>query len=80
MPLTQDSEIDEIIAFMNTHKKPDQQMSKMDMAIHYQTLSPESIKVSNLVVGLQLITQIPPSSDSGKLPLARITKLDFQPR
>ena len=39
----------------------------------------EPIKLSNLVVGLQLVTQVPPSSDSGKLPLARITKLDVQP-
>lgn len=72
------SEIDEIIAFMNTHKKPDQQTAKVD-GNWLSNPIPESVKVSNMIVGLQLITQIPPSSDSGKTPLARITKLDFQP-
>src|SRR4029079_7783636 len=40
---------------------------------------PDTIRLSNLVVNLKLAVQIPPSSDSGKLPLTRITKLDFEP-
>ena len=38
---------------------------------------PDTIAVSNLVVNLELFTQVPPSAS--KPPLARITKLDFQP-
>jgi glucose/arabinose dehydrogenase len=67
-----------IIAFLNTHKKPAQQKTKGSGGEIVNPI-PESIALSNLVVGLQLFTQIPPSSDSGKSPLTRITKLDFEP-
>jgi glucose/arabinose dehydrogenase len=67
-----------IIAFLNKHAKP---------AVNADTTKakalsnpiPDSIKVSKLVVGLQLVTQIPASADSNKLPLTRITKLDVEP-
>ncbi|MEO6455254.1 MAG: PQQ-dependent sugar dehydrogenase [Ginsengibacter sp.] len=72
-----DNEIDEIIAFLNIHKKPDFKMANK-YGKEISNPIPDSIALSNMVVGLQMITQIPPSSDSGKLPLARITKLDFQ--
>ena len=73
-----DNEINEVIAFINSHSTPDGAMLKADAGFLSNPI-PETIKVSGLVAGLQLITQIPPSSDSGKLPLARITKLGFQP-
>jgi glucose/arabinose dehydrogenase/mono/diheme cytochrome c family protein len=71
-----DDEINDILAFLDTHKKPAQQKAKGDEIVNP---IPEPIALSNLVVGLQLFTQIPPSSDSGKMPLTRITKLDFEP-
>lgn len=69
-------EYDAIIAFLHTHKMP------VHRAVKGNELSnpiPEAIGTSNLIVALRLVTQFPASSDSNKLPLARITKLDFQP-
>ncbi|MEJ0102655.1 MAG: PQQ-dependent sugar dehydrogenase [Bacteroidota bacterium] len=69
-------EINGIIAFLNTHRqraaesKPDSNTLKNPIQ--------KPIELSHLVVGLELVTQIPPSSDSGKLPLTRITKFDYQ--
>lgn len=73
-----DDEMNGLIAYLNTHKKPNQRMTKSDGTELLNPI-PDSIKLSNLVVGLQLVTQIPASSDSGKLPLTRITKLGFEP-
>jgi len=73
-----DPEIKGVIAFLNTHKKTEKQPAKSN-AIGLTNPVPDPIRVSNLVVNLDLVTQIPPSSDSGKLPLARITKFDFEP-
>ena len=74
-----DDEIKGIIAFMHSHKIPDQHKAKED-GKEISNPIPEPIAISNIVVGLKLFTQIPPSSDSGKLPLTRITKLDFEPQ
>ncbi len=73
-----DDELNSIIAFLNTYKKPDQHLRKSD-GKELSNPIPDTIEFSNLVVGLQLITQIPPSSDKGISPLTRITKLGFQP-
>jgi glucose/arabinose dehydrogenase/mono/diheme cytochrome c family protein len=73
-----DNEINGIIAFIHTHKLPVPKLSK-EYGREILNPIPESIGVSNLVAGLELITQIPPSSDSGKLPLTRITKLAPKP-
>ena len=73
-----DDEMNGIIAFLHTHKMPGQQVAKGN-GKELSNPIPEPIGLSNLVVGLELVTQIPPSSDSGKLPLARITKLGLQP-
>ena len=73
-----DQQMNGILAYLNTHKKSAWHKGK----IAGKGLSnpiPDSIRVSNLEVGVGLVTQIPPSSDSGKLPLARITKFDFEP-
>src|SRR5215203_1787976 len=62
-------EIDAVIAFLNTYKggrkKSDDDSTALNDPI------PGSINLSNLVVNLKLVTQFPPSSDSGKLPLTR---------
>ncbi len=72
-------EIDAIIAFLHTHKGK----NKKEDDIHDGSLKnpiPDSIQNSGLVVKLKTIVQFPASSDSGKTPLARITKLDYQPK
>jgi cytochrome c2 len=73
-----DDEINSIIAFMHTHKQISKKVTK-EIGNALLNPIPEPIQVSNLTVGLQLLTQIPASSDSNKTPLARITKLDVQP-
>ncbi|MEO6187870.1 MAG: PQQ-dependent sugar dehydrogenase, partial [Ginsengibacter sp.] len=74
-----DDEIDGIIAFLNTHKNPSHLLSKRNLGKEITNALPGSIQPSNLVVGLELVTQFPSSSINGQMPLARITKLDFQP-
>lgn len=71
-------EINSIIAYINTHKKPDQLLAKSDGTELSNPIS-NSIALSGLMVNLKLVTQIPASMDSGKLPLTRITKLDSEP-
>ena len=66
-----------IVGFLNSHKL-DQKLTK-ETGKGLADPIPVKIESSNLVVKLKELTQIPPSSDSGKLPLTRITKLDFQP-
>jgi glucose/arabinose dehydrogenase/cytochrome c2 len=70
-------EMHSIIAFLHAHKQPNQLMKESGNALSNPIVEP--VKLSKLIVGLQLVTQVPSSSDSGKLPLARITKLDVQP-
>ena len=73
-----DDEINNIIAFLHTQKRGDNQHSKIrDSAISNPI--PEPIALSGLNVGLELITRVPPSSNDKQVPLARITKLDFEP-
>ena len=71
-------ELNGIVAFLNTHKIAEQKVSK-ENGKELQDPIPGKISPSNLVAELKQITEIPPSADSGKLPLTRITKLDFQP-
>ena len=73
-----DDEVNSIIAFMNSYKSSGPQRVNKNGKELLNPI-PQPIGLSNLVVGLQLLTQIPPSSDSGKLPLTRITKLGVQP-
>lgn len=72
-----DDDLNGIVAFLNTHKI-DQKITK-ETGNALSDPIPVKIERSNLVVEVKQVTQIPPSSDSGKLPLTRITKLDFQP-
>ena len=71
-----DDELDAIIAFMHTKKK---QVRKpvIEDTNDIKNPIPDTIKTSDLVVGVEEVTQIPPSSD--KPPLTRIIKLDYQP-
>jgi glucose/arabinose dehydrogenase/mono/diheme cytochrome c family protein len=73
-----DDEVSSIIAFLHKHKLPGQQVARGN-GKELSNPIPEPIALSNLVVGLELVTQFPASSDSGKLPLARITKFGLQP-
>ncbi|MBZ5857675.1 PQQ-dependent sugar dehydrogenase [Flavihumibacter profundi] len=72
-----DDQLNGIVAFIHTHKKPVEKKSKSGLSALADPI-PDSIALSSLVVDLNLVTQIPASSDSGKLPLTRITKLDFE--
>ena len=67
-----------IIAFLNTHKSSGQQVVK-ERGNELANPVPDPIPLSNLVVNLELLTQIPSSSANGTLPLTRINKLSFRP-
>jgi glucose/arabinose dehydrogenase/mono/diheme cytochrome c family protein len=73
-----DDEVNSIIAYLNAHKQSNEKLAKESGNVLKNPI-PDSIKLSDLVVNLQLVTQFPASSDSGKKPLARITKLAVQP-
>ncbi|MEJ7768795.1 MAG: PQQ-dependent sugar dehydrogenase [Chitinophagaceae bacterium] len=70
------NDLDAIVAFMQTHGSP---VRKAGNGNELTNPVPETIKVSKIVIGLELVTQFPTSSDSDRVPLARITKLDYQP-
>jgi cytochrome c2 len=72
-----DDEIKHIISFLNTNT--DTSKIVKDDNNDIKDPIPAKIQKSNLVAGLQLIAQIPASSDSGKTPLARITQMIVQP-
>ncbi|MBA4140723.1 MAG: PQQ-dependent sugar dehydrogenase [Segetibacter sp.] len=71
-------ELKEITAFLNAQKVSDRKVLKDDGKGLTNPI-PNKIQLSNLVVELKQVTQFPPSIDSGKLPMTRITKLDFKP-
>ncbi len=77
-PALKDDEVSAIIAFMHTHKSVDQRTAKKDGELLDPV--PDTLALSNLAINLELVTQIPASSDSGRMPRTRITKLDFQPQ
>lgn len=72
-------EINSIIAFLNTHKEKGKKADDVNDGSLKNPI-PDSIQSSGLVVKLKTVVQFPASSDSGKTPLARITKLDYQPK
>ncbi|MEO8762763.1 MAG: PQQ-dependent sugar dehydrogenase [Ginsengibacter sp.] len=74
-----DDEVSSLIAFMHSHKGAHKRAGNYDANALSNPIK-DTISLSNLVVDLTLVTQIPPSSDSGKLPLTRITKLDVEPQ
>ena len=74
-----DEEINAIISFLRIHKAGDKKTDELDPNALKNPI-PDSIKFSGLVAALKPVTQVPSSGDSGKLPLTRITKLDYQPK
>lgn len=71
----QDDKLNQIIAFINTKKAPGPE-AKLDPNALKNPI-PQPIQMSDLVINLELLTQIPRSSEEEQL--TRITKLDFQP-
>lgn len=71
-----DDKINAIIAFLHTKKAPDAIKEKLDPNALKNPI-PEPIPMSDLVVNLELVAQIPTSSEEN--PLTRIAKLDYQP-
>src|SRR4030095_2090742 len=71
-----DEEIDAILAFLHSKKKADRTPVPIDTN-DIKNPIPDTIEASGLEVALQLVTQIPRSSDQP--PLTRITKLDYEP-
>ena len=69
-------EMNAIVAYMHTQKKPVRPFTKEDTNDIKDPI-PEKIQVSNLIVDLKLLAQVPKSDDQP--PLTRIVKLDYQP-
>lgn len=71
-----DEEVDDIIAYLNTRKEgrmksPDRDPAALDNPV------PEPIPMSDLVLELEQVAQIPPSAEPPLL--TRIAKMDFRP-
>ena len=71
-----DEQVNSIVAFLHTQKALEQRAEKGG-GKELKDPIPGSITLSDLVVGLELVAQIPASSD--KPMFTRITKLDYQP-
>jgi glucose/arabinose dehydrogenase/mono/diheme cytochrome c family protein len=71
-----DEEINAILAFIHSKKKLERPVIQEDTNDMKNPI-PDTIKSSDLLVDLDLVTQLPRSSDEP--PLTRITKLDYQP-
>lgn len=71
-----DDDVNDILAYIHTSKAPDLRKATMDPNALKNPI-PEPISMSNLVVALKPVLQIPPSGDNN--PITRITKLTYQP-
>jgi mono/diheme cytochrome c family protein len=71
-----DGEINAIIAYLHTKKKQQRVYVREDTNDIKNPIA-DSIRTSDLVVGVDSFTQIP--SSSSEPPFTRITKLDYQP-
>jgi glucose/arabinose dehydrogenase/mono/diheme cytochrome c family protein len=71
-----EEEINAVIAYLHTLDAPVQTLEESNLEEVVDPI-PEPIELSNLVVELEQITQIPASSENN--PLARIAKIDDQP-
>ncbi len=71
-----DEQMSSIIAYIHTQTLPVRKPIKEDPN-EIKNPIPATIKTSNLVVGVKMIAQIPPSYNHP--PLARIIKLDYKP-
>jgi mono/diheme cytochrome c family protein len=72
-----EDEVESIVAFINTKKAPNRTVKNADDPNALRNPIPEPIPMSDLVVEMEPITQIPASSQEGQL--TRICKLDFRP-
>ncbi len=70
-------DMDALMAFLNTKKGGDKKVVADKNAIINPI--PDTVPLSDLVINLKEVAQFPPSSDSGRLPLTRITQLGNQP-
>jgi mono/diheme cytochrome c family protein len=68
--------IEAVISYLNTIKTSVQLLPEMDVP-ELENPIEEPIPLSELVIDLNFVAQIPPSSDEN--PRARIAKMDFQP-
>jgi mono/diheme cytochrome c family protein/glucose/arabinose dehydrogenase len=73
-----DNDIAAIVSFLNTHNTVVKKIEDNDSTSIKDPI-PSKIAFSGLTGELKFLMQFPASSDSGKLPLARITKLYAQP-
>ena len=71
-----DEDLHGVVSFLGTKKAADPKKTKFDPNALTNPI-PEPIAMSDLAIGLELITTIPPSSTEGQL--TRICKLDFRP-
>ena len=71
-----DDQLKELVAFLHTKKEPDPRKEFVDPNALKDPI-PEKIPMSDIVVNLELFTQIPASSE--EKPSTRIAKLDVQP-
>lgn len=74
----QETEIDAIVDYLAT-TKPIKNNFKKDYGKGLKNPISEAIEVSNLVIDVKQFTQFPVSSEAGKYPLTRITKLAPHP-
>ncbi len=75
-PNYSDEQINGLIAFIHTKKAPDPRKERLDPNALIDPI-PEKIPMSDLVIELELIAQIPASSE--EKPSTRIAKLDVAP-
>ncbi len=76
-PALGEEDINAIIAYINSKQGSLHPIKEVPGSI--KNPIPEPIQFSGLVAGLELVTQMPPSGDSGQMPLTRITKMEDRP-
>ena len=72
-----DNDVDALIAFLNVHQPS--ASSKKEINKGLTDPIPERVKFDGLTINLTQFTQFPTTSDKSQKPLARVTKLDFEP-
>ncbi|MBL7735369.1 MAG: PQQ-dependent sugar dehydrogenase [Chitinophagaceae bacterium] len=71
-----DDDLDAIVAYLHTEKAPEKTVV-MEDGQSLKDPIPEAISLSGVEAGLELVTQIPASSE--EKPITRITKMEAQP-
>ncbi len=72
-----DNDVDALIAFLHVHQPSADAEKNNDKGLTDPI--PEPIVFGGMVVNIKEVAQFPVTSANGKTPLARITKLDFEP-